>query len=133
MDLPVSPKELERVHGDAYQGRGVEVMLCLNPGGLSLTSTTAEWAAAEVSGNGYARFTLASLGAGAWNAGQLRYESPEFAAAFEGTGAGFTYDTLVVVVDQAAYPYSVVATGMQTLASGTPRTYPVTIAQRSAV
>ena len=79
------------------------------------------------------RYPLSSLGAVAWNAAQLRYESPEFVAAFEATGAGYTYDTVVVVVDGALHPYSVVGTGSQTLASGMARNYPITIAQRSAV
>lgn len=133
MDTPISPGELERIYGAAYQGAGVQVLLCTNPGALGPSSTTAEWAAAEVSGNGYVRFSLASLGAGSWNGSLLQYESPEFTATFTASGAGYSYDTLVIVAAGHTHPYTVVALGTQTLAAGIERSYPITIVQKSAV
>lgn len=135
MNIPITPAELGRVHTESYQGLQIQVILCLSPASpnaLSINSTTAQCVAAELaSANGYARHVVASLAAGAWDGVNLRYAAPEIAAGFAATGAGFTYDTLVVLVAAAASPYSVVALGSQTLAAGQSRTYPLTIAQKS--
>jgi hypothetical protein len=51
-----SDAELLRVHQTSYQGRSARMCLAVNPGTLTKNSTTAEWDAAEISGNGYSRF-----------------------------------------------------------------------------
>jgi hypothetical protein len=131
MEVPITPGELGRAHALAYTGRNVKVLLC--SGALTINSDSAACLAAELPAtNGYVRYELASLPAGAWNATDLRFDAPEIAASFTATGAGYTYSHLVVIVDDAANPYTVVDLGSVDLAAGT-RQYPITIGQRSAV
>jgi hypothetical protein len=131
MEIPITPKELERAHTAAYTGKKVDVLLC--DGELTIDSTSAACIAAELpEANGYARFSVPSLAAGVWNETALRYEGPEVLATFTASGAGYGYNKLVVIVDDATYPYSVVDLGPQSLAANA-RSYPITIVQRSSV
>lgn len=130
MEVPITPKELERAHNAAYTGQSIDVLLC--SGALTIDSTSAACIAAELAAaNGYARFEVVALGAGAWNPNELRFDGPEIVATFTASGAGYSYDKLVVIVGDATYPYSVVDLGSQSLAAGQARTYPITIAQKS--
>lgn len=132
MDLPITPGELARQMAQCLEGRAYKVFLALNPGGLGLSSTVAQWEAAELAAaNGYAPFT-GTFGVGAWNAGTLQYELPAVNASFTASGAGFTYDTVVIAVGADAYPYSVVAIDSTAQAAGQTLTYPITLAQKSA-
>ena len=132
MELPITPKELERQAALCLEGRSYSVALCLNSGSLTLASTRSDWLATERSGNGYVRHT-GTLGTGAWNATTLQYELPEVTPSFTATGAGSVFDTVVVWIGTEAYPFSVVPVGSTPIAPGQTRTFPMALAQRSAV
>lgn len=105
----VTPKELERQAAAVFEGKAYEVFLAINPGALGPDSTTAEWKAQETPvGGGYAPLT-GTVGVGSYDAVDGRYELPQISASWVGADAGFTYDTLVLVIDNAAYPHSVSA------------------------
>jgi hypothetical protein len=131
MELPITPKELERQAALCLQGRAYSVALCLNSGSLTIASTRAAWLATEIVGNGYARHT-GTLGTGAWNGTTLRYELPQVTPSFTATGAGYVFDTVVVLIGTEDYPLGVLAVGSTALQAGQVRTFPLTLAQKSA-
>lgn len=105
----VSRKELERVAGLAYEGQTLRVILC-NVGltGYTSESTVAEWQSVEVAtGNGYSAFSSV-VGVGSYSVVKGAYVMPVVEAAFTATGDGFGYDRIVVYVDGATYPHSVI-------------------------
>ena len=104
----LSTKELARVAGLAYEGKTLKVMLC-SIGGTSYTaeSTVANWQSIEKSGNGYVRFSTV-IGTGTYSATNARYELPVIDAAFTATSAGYSFDRIVLYIDGATYPHSVI-------------------------
>jgi hypothetical protein len=103
-----STKELARVANLAYEGETIKVALCnVGSTGYTAESTVANWLTTEISGNGYSRFSLL-LSTGAYDSGDARYEVPFFDAVFTASGSGFTYDRIVVYVDGATHPHSVI-------------------------
>ena len=103
-----STKELARVANLAYEGETIKVALCnVGSTGYTAESTVANWLTTEISGNGYSRFSLL-LPTGAYDSVDARYEVPFFDAVFTASGSGFTYDRIVVYVDGATYPHSVI-------------------------
>ena len=63
-----STKEQARVAALAYEGQGIRVALCnVGSTGYTAESSVTNWLSVEVSGNGYARYSL-TLGTGAYNA-----------------------------------------------------------------
>jgi hypothetical protein len=103
-----STKELARVANLAYEGETIKVALCnVGSTGYTAESTVTNWLTTEISGNGYSRFSLL-LGTGAYDSVDARYEVPFFDAVFTASGSGFTYDRIVVYVDGATYPHSVI-------------------------
>jgi hypothetical protein len=106
--ISISQKELQRVAALAYEGKTLKVMLCtVGASGYTAQSTVANWQSVEKSGNGYARFTSA-IGTGSYDATEGAYVMPNIDAAFTATGAGYTFDTVVVYIDGATYPHSVI-------------------------
>ena len=103
-----STKELARVANLAYEGETIKVALCnVGSTGYTAESTVTNWLTTELSGNGYSRFSLL-LPTGAYDSVDARYEVPSFDAVFTASGSGFTYDRIVVYVDGATYPHSVI-------------------------
>jgi hypothetical protein len=125
----ISQKELERVAALAYEGETLKVMLCTNSGSLTAQSTVAAWQAVEQSGNGYVRYSEV-VGTGAWNGTAAAYVMPDIDAAFTATGAGYSYDTVVLYIDGATYPHSIIVESPNvTLSAGQTQTYRLSLRQ----
>lgn len=125
----ISQKELERVAALAYEGETLKVMLCTNSGSLTAQSTVANWQSVEKSGNGYVRYSEV-VGTGAWNGTAAAYVMPDIDAAFTATGAGYSYDTVVLYIDGATYPHSIIVESPNiTLSAGQTQTYRLSLRQ----
>lgn len=122
--ISLSRKELERVAALAYEGKTLMVMLAsIGSSGLTAESSVTAWQGIEKSGNGYVRFSLA-IATGSYNGTTGRYEIPDIDAAFTATGAGYSYDRVVLYVDGSTYPHSVLSEDPNiTLAAGQTQTY----------
>lgn len=104
----LSTKELARVAGLAYEGKTLKVMLCaIGATSYTAESTVANWQSIEKSGNGYVRFSTV-IGTGTYSATNARYELPVIDAAFTATSAGYSFDRIVLYIDGATYPHSVI-------------------------
>jgi len=128
LTVSLSVKELERVAALAYEGETLKVMLCnVASTGYTSSSTVANWQSAEVSGNGYVRAS-GVIAAGSYNGTTARYELPVFDAEFTATSAGYTYDRIVVYIDGATYPHSVITEDPNVvLSAGQTQTYRITL------
>lgn len=122
----LSTKELARVAALAYEGKTLKVMLCsVATSGYTMESTVANWQSVEKSGNGYVRYSEV-IGTGTYDATDARYELPTIYAAFTATGAGYSYDRVVIYVDGATYPHSVLTEDPNiTMSAGQEQTYQV--------
>jgi hypothetical protein len=120
----ISQKELQRVAALAYEGETLKVMLCsVGASGFTAESTVAQWQSVEKSGNGYVRYSEV-IATGAYNATDARYEIPAIDAAFTATGAGYSYDRIVVYIDGETYIHSLIVENPNiALASGQTQTY----------
>lgn len=108
LSTTISTKELQRVAVAAYEGQTLKVMLCsVGATGYTAESTVADWQTVEASGNGYARYST-TIGTGTYDALEGRYELPDIDAAFSATGAGYTFDRIVLYIDGATYPHSII-------------------------
>ena len=106
--LTLSQKELARVANLAYEGETIKVMLAsVGASGFTAESTVANWQSVEKSGNGYVRFSQV-IATGAYDATDARYEIPAIDAAFTATGAGYTYDRIIIYIDGATYIHSMI-------------------------
>lgn len=128
LTLTVSQKELERVAALAYEGETIKIMLAsVGASGFTSESTVTNWQSVEKSGNGYVRFSQV-IAAGAYDALDARYEIPAIDAAFTATGAGYSYDRIVIYIDGATYIHSLITEDPNiTLAAGQTQTYRVTL------
>jgi len=124
----ISQKELARVANLAYEGETLKVMLCsVGVSGFTAESTVANWQSVEQSGNGYVRFSSV-IATGAYDAVDARYEIPALDAAFTATGAGYTYDRIVVYIDGATYIHSLITEDPNiALAAGQTQTYRIAL------
>lgn len=122
--VSISQKELARVADLAYEGETIKVMLCsAGVSGFTVESTVADWQTVEQSGNGYVRYSEV-VGTGAYNVSNSRYEVPAIDAAFSATGAGYSYDRIIVYINSATYIHSLIVESPNiTLASGQTQTY----------
>jgi hypothetical protein len=106
--VSISQKELARVANLAYEGETIKVMLAsVGASGFTAESTVTNWQSVEKSGNGYVRFSQV-IATGAYDATDARYEIPAINAAFTATGAGYTYDRIIVYIDGATYIHSMI-------------------------
>lgn len=126
----VPQRELAFQANLAFEGETFKVFLALNPGGLTAESNLSAWEAAECSGGGYAAAT-GTIGTGAWDSGDGRYEPPVLTITVTATGGGFSYDTIVTKVGTVRTNVANLTPlpGVVTLAAGEPRTYQVQLAQ----
>ena len=100
---------------------------------MTAKSTIAEWDAVKLaSDNGYADFTVANLPAGGldsgadnrWEIGGSAGANTYIEAAFTATGAGFSFDTVVIQVGTSTYPHSIlVESPSVTVAAGQTQAY----------
>ena len=126
-------QEFARISALAYEGLACRVSLHVNSGSLTAENTIAEWDAVKLAdANGYADFTVASLPAGGldtgsddrWEIGGTAGANTYIEAAFTATGAGFSFDTVVIQVGTATYPHSIlVESPSVTVAAGQTQTY----------
>lgn len=117
----VSSKELERVAALAYEGKTLKVMLCsVGITGYTAESTVANWQSVEKSGNGYVRYSEI-IGTGTYVNGS--YGLPAIDAVFTASSA-YTYDTVVLYIQGATYPHSIVTESPNiVLSAGQTQTY----------
>jgi hypothetical protein len=103
----ISSSELERQAALVYEGQTLKVMLC-NAGltGFDQEDTVAQWQTAELSGNGYARYSE-EIGEGLYVGGEGAYLLPAIDAEFSASGVGYSYDRVVLYIDEAVYPHSI--------------------------
>lgn len=120
----LSTKELQRVAAVAYESKTLKVMLCsIGATGYTAESTVANWQSIEKSGNGYVRYSEV-IGTGSYSSTNARYQLPTIDAAFTATGAGYTYDRVVLYIDGATYPHSVIVENPNiVLSAGQTQTY----------
>lgn len=97
-------------------------------GSLTLASTLTAWEAAELATiNGYAAVT-GTVGAAALNVTTGRYEAPMLTGQFNATGAGYTFDAMVVKLAGRTVPYAVNIYDVPiTLSAGQSRGFNITL------
>ena len=112
----LSTKELERVAIAAYSGKSIRVSLGFNgTSGLTVEDSKSAWDAVKKSGNGYQDFTT-TLPIGGFDIAQDRWEIGEESGAnqfinaeFTATGAGYTFDSVYVIVDDDLFLHSLLS------------------------
>jgi hypothetical protein len=128
LTVSISQRELARVANLAYEGETIKVMLAsVGASGFTAESTVTNWQSVEKSGNGYVRFSQV-IATGAYDATDARYEIPAIDAAFTATGAGYSYDRIIIYIDGATYIHSMIVEDPNiTLAAGQTQTYRVNL------
>jgi len=126
----ISTKELKRQAAACFEGKTLKVMLCnVGSTGYGAESTVANWQSAEVTGNGYARFT-ATIGTSTYNNTTARQELPIINAAFAASGGAINYDRVVIYIDGETYIHSLVVENPNIiLSAGQTQTYAITLSQ----
>lgn len=129
----LSTKEFERISTLAYEGLPCRVSLHVNTGSLTAESTIVDWDVVKLpASNGYEDFTVGSLPAGGldpgsddrWEIGGIAGANTYIEAEFSATGAGFSFDTVVVQVGSSSYPHSILVEAPSvTVAAGQTQTY----------
>lgn len=127
----ISQKELKRQAGLCFEGKTLKVMLCsVGATGYTAESTVANWQSVEQSGNGYVRYSSGTIPVGAYDSGTGTYKLADIDAAFTATGAGYTYDRVVLYIDGETYIHSLIAESPNiTLSAGQTQTYKLSIRQ----
>lgn len=99
VSMIVTPFAQQAMWNGWANGKRARLCLAVNAGSLSEVSTTAQWDAAEVSGNGYARY-IWTLPAGAYDATAARFQAPVELATFTASanGAGLSFNALYLVL-----------------------------------
>lgn len=130
--LSISTKELQRVAAAAYEGKTIKVMLCkVGTTGYTAENTVANWQSVEVAGTyGYVRFS-AVIGTGSYSSPDAAYALPAIDAQFTSSdGGSYDFDRIVIYVDGATYPHSVITEDPSiVLALGQTMTYRITLLQ----
>ena len=126
----ISTKELQRQAALVFEGETLKVMLCqVGLTGYTAESTVANWQSVEVSGNGYVRYSEV-IGTGSYSGSAGAYILPIIDAEFTSTGAGYNYDTIVIYIDGATYPHSIMTEDPNiVLLGGQTQTYRITLTQ----
>lgn len=124
----ISTKELERQAGLVFEGETLKVMLCdVGTSGFTAESTVANWQSVELSGNGYVRYSEV-LGTGSYDVTAGAYILPTVDAEFTASGAGFLYNRVVLYIDGASYPHSIISEDFGiTLLAGQTQTYSISL------
>jgi len=124
----ISQKELKRQAGLVFEGEVLKVMLCsVGATGYTAESTVANWQSVEKSGNGYVRYST-TIGTGAYDATTGTYKLPDIDAAFTASGAGYSYDRIVLYIDGETFIHSLITEDPNiTLSAGQTQTYRLSI------
>ena len=134
----LTPFEAGRLYTSDYAGKRARLCLANTASGLpGINSTTAQWDAVELSGNGYARFEW-TIPTGSYNATTERYEANNQLATFGATagGAGLSWNAAYLVIGTLSGSVTTYNTGVSfilnespaiTLAAGDIRGYYVQI------
>ena len=124
----ISQRELKRIAALGYEGETLKVMLCsVGASGYTAESTVANWQSVEKSGNGYVRYST-TIGTGSYDATDARYEMPAIEADFTATGAGYTYDRVIIYIDGETYIHSLIVEDPNiALAASQTQTYRITL------
>jgi hypothetical protein len=131
MEVLVSPDALAKQAQLTYEGKAYKMLLAYRNGVvLTQASLMSAWNAVKLAaGNGYAEVT-GTIGTGSFNTGNARYELPALTMALNATGGGFTYDAILLQVDNRTYPDRVILLpSPDTLQSGQPKSYVLLMAQ----
>jgi len=105
----ISSKELERQAALVFEGETLKVMLCqVGLTGFTAESSVTDWQTAEISGNGYVRYSEV-IGTGSYSATAGAYLLPSINAEFTATSGGYNYDRVVLYIDGATHPHSIIA------------------------
>lgn len=125
----ISQKELERQAALCFEGETLKVMLCSPTVSLTAQDSVATWQTHEISGNGYVRYSEL-IGTGEYVALNGSYDLPEISASFSATGVGYSYDYVVVYIDGATYPHSILLESPNiALLAGQTQTYKINLRQ----
>ena len=130
MDVLISPDALGRQAQLTYEGKTYKLLLAYRDGAvLTQTSLMSAWNAVKLTaGNGYAEQT-GTIGTGSFNTGNARYELPQFTYSLTASGSGFTYDAILLQVDNRTYPDRVILLPTpETLQSGQSKSYVLLVA-----
>jgi hypothetical protein len=131
MDVLISPDALGKQAQLTYEGKSYKLMLAFRNGTvLTQASLMSAWNAVKLSnGNGYTEKT-GTIGTGSFNSGNARYELPQFTLSLTASGSGFTFDAIVLQVDNRTYPDRVVLLPTpETMQSGQSKSYVLLLAQ----
>jgi len=131
MNVLISPDALGKQAQLAYEGKAYKMLLAYRNGTvLTQASLMSAWNAVKLAaGNGYAEVT-GTIGTGSFNSGNARYELPQFTMSLTATGSGFTYDSILLQVDNRTYPDRVVLLSTaETLQAGQSKSYVLLLAQ----
>ena len=131
MDVLISPDALGKQAQLTYEGKSYKLLLAYRNGAvLTQNSLMSAWNAVKLTaGNGYAEKT-GTIGTGSFNTGNARYELPQFTMSLTASGGGFTYDAIVLQVDNRTYPDRVILLPTpDTLQSGQNKSYVLLLAQ----
>jgi hypothetical protein len=130
LEAVVPQRELAFQAGELFEGKAYKLFLALNPGTLDAEDDLSAWEAAECSGGGYAAQT-GTIGAGAWNEDESRYEPALLSITVTGSGAGFSFDAIVLKVGTTRTNVANITLldNPVMLASGETRTYDLQLAQ----
>ena len=109
LSLTITPRELERQAQLAFENKLCRVFLCSDPAyELASTDTIATFENYRIpESGGYQDFTEA-IREGAYSDARQRYEMPQINATFGAIEEGFFFDLIVVQIDSAEYPHSVI-------------------------
>jgi hypothetical protein len=131
--ITFSQKELKRKADLAYDNKTYKVFLADNStAALDAEDTATLWLAEELASTaGYAAVTgTITTASGAYDGTDARYEFPAITATFTATGAGFTYDTVVLrIASEASVAGILVESPAITLLAGQSKTYSITLGE----
>jgi hypothetical protein len=131
MDVLISPDALGKQAQLTYEGKTYKLLLAYRNGVvLTQASLMSAWNAVKLSnGNGYTEKT-GTIGTGSFNSGNARYELPQFTLSLTASGSGFTFDAIVLQVDNRTYPDRVVLLPTaKTMQAGQSESYVLLLAQ----
>lgn len=132
MPFVITQGEIEYQAGQVLTGKTYKVFLATT-GNLTASSNVSAWENAELAtAYGYTALT-GTVGSGSYNATTGRFEAPKIIGTFgPATGAGFTYDAVVVKLQgrTKAYAVNILAVPV-TLAAGQSRGFEITLGVKS--
>lgn len=135
--VEITPFTDEKIYNAILNGKRARMCLAVNPGSLSLSSTTAQWDAVELSGNGYARSEW-TVPNGTYNNSTGRFEAPtrlcEFSASSNGQGLQWnavyivlgTINNNITTWDTGAFGIITEASSVIILPGAMPQSYELT-------